>query len=86
MLVAALDKAGGVPTTVVWRALPVHPKTVVLFLRGMPACEALVQAFVWYQFMLGTTMEDAANPAVSTIQTMWRRKDPGESDAFKTWY
>jgi hypothetical protein len=36
--------------------------------------------------MLGATTEDAANPAVSAIQTTWRRKDPGESDAFKTWY
>jgi hypothetical protein len=27
-----------------------------------------------------------ANPAVSVIQTTWRRKDPGELDAFKTWY
>jgi hypothetical protein len=56
---------------------------------------------VWYQwlpigsqeclapllkFMLGATMEDAANPVVSAIQTTWHRKDPGESDAFKTWY
>jgi hypothetical protein len=87
--------------TMVWRALLVHPKTAVLFLRGVPAHEALFQAFAWYQwlpigsqehlapllkFMLGATTEDAANPAVSVIQTTWCRKDPGESDTFKTWY
>jgi hypothetical protein len=75
---------------------------MVLFLWGVPpACEALFQAFAWYQwlpigsqeclapllkFMLGATMEDAANPAVSAIQTTWCHKDPGELDAFKTWY
>jgi hypothetical protein len=36
---------------VVWRALPVHPKTVVLFLQGVPAREALFQAFAWYQWL-----------------------------------
>jgi hypothetical protein len=61
--------------TAVWRALPVHPKTAVLFLWGVPAHEALFQAFAWYQwlpigsqeclapllkFMLGATTEDAA--------------------------
>jgi hypothetical protein len=81
--------------TTVWRALPVYSKTAVLFLRGIPAREALFQAFAWYQwlpigsqerlvpllkFMLGATT------AVSVIQTTWRRKDPGELDAFKTWY
>jgi hypothetical protein len=75
-LVAPLDKAGGAPTTDLWRALPVHPKTVVLFLWGIPAREALFQAFAWYQwlpigsqerlapllkFMFGATMEHAAN-------------------------
>jgi hypothetical protein len=52
MLVAPLDEARGAPTTVVWRALPVHPKTMVLFLRGVPAREeALFQAFTWYQWL-----------------------------------
>jgi hypothetical protein len=32
-----------------WRALPVHPKTAVLFFRGVVGWEALLQAFTLYQ-------------------------------------
>jgi hypothetical protein len=100
-LVAPLDETEGTPTTLVWRALPVHPKTAVLFFWGVPARETLFRAFAWYQwlpigsqerlapllkFMLCAVMEDAANPVVSATQTTWHGKDPGELDAFKTWY
>jgi hypothetical protein len=38
--VAQLDAAGNPPTSVKWLALPVHPKTAVLFFQGVMAREA----------------------------------------------
>jgi alpha-D-ribose 1-methylphosphonate 5-triphosphate synthase subunit PhnL len=47
--VVQLDAAGNPLTSVMWQALPVHPKMAVLFFRGVMAWEALVQAFALYQ-------------------------------------
>jgi hypothetical protein len=47
--VAQLDAAGNPPTLMMWRALPVHPKTAVLFFWGIVAPEALLLAFALYQ-------------------------------------
>jgi hypothetical protein len=83
--VVQLDVAGNPPTSVMWRALPVHPKMAVLFFQGVVAWEALLQAFALYQglllmdqeqiaplltFLLGAVTEDAVDPAS-------RRTSPG---------
>jgi hypothetical protein len=77
--VVQLDAAGNPPTSVMWRALVVHPKMAVLFFWGIMAQEALLQAFALYQglllmdrepiaplltFLLGAVTEDAADPRI----------------------
>jgi hypothetical protein len=99
--VVQLDAAGNPPTSVMWRALPVHPKMAVLFFRSVVAQEALLQAFSMYQglplmnreqmaplltFLLGAVMEDTADPRLTSNQSGWRHKDLGETETFRAWY
>jgi hypothetical protein len=91
--VVQLDAAGNPPFSVMWRALPVHPKMALLFFQGMVAREALLQASALYQglplidreqiaplltFLLGAVTEDAADPCIMSNQSGWRHKDPGK--------
>jgi hypothetical protein len=99
--VEQLDAAGNPPTSVMWWALPVHPKMAVLFFWGIVACEALLQGFALYQglplmdreriaplltFLLGAVTEDAADPRITSNQSGWHHKDPGETETFRAWY
>jgi hypothetical protein len=37
-------------------------------------------------FLLGAVTEDAADPCITSNQSGWCHKDPGETEAFGAWY
>ena len=81
------------PSIRVWKALPVHPKTAVLFFRGVPAKEAFFQIRSYLSdmspeertrftslsdFIRASVTTNDLEPPTSIIETGWIRKDHGD--------